>query len=244
MENKTGRITSFVCFDIETTGLNPLQDKMIEIGGLKVKEGKIIEQFIEFINPGIKLPAQIIKLTGIRDDMLTEADTEENVIRRFLEFTKDYIIMGHNIMFDYSFVKTAAKKLNLPFEKEGIDTLSISRKVLPNLKSKSLGNLCGHYGIINDHAHRAYDDAKATALLYVKLSNEYFDLYPQAFEAKLLNFKVKKQQSITKKQKIYLIDLLKYHKIDNVQEIDNLSQSEASRLIDRIIFNKGRMNET
>jgi len=235
------RVTTFICFDIETTGLSPVTDKIIEIGALKVKDGKIVESFKEFINPGMKLPGHIVRLTGITDEMVKEADTQEAVVRRFIDFTGEYIVMGHNISFDYSFIKTAAKLQQVPFEKFGIDTLELSRKLLPQLESKSLGNMCGHYHIINDNAHRAYDDAKATALLYVNLCNEFFEVKPEVFKPKPLWYKVKKIQSITNKQKNYLIDLIKYHKIEGIQAMDSLTQSEASKMIDKIILEKGRI---
>lgn len=235
------RITTFVCFDIETTGLSPETDKIIEIGALKVKEGKIVEGFNEFINPGLKLPGHIIRLTGITDEMVRYAGTEGMVVKRFLEFTGDNIIMGHNIGFDYSFIKTAAKRQQAGFEKMGIDTLEISRKLLPALESKSLGSMCGYYNIVNHNAHRAYDDARATALLYVSLCNEFFAEKPEAFVPKPLWYKVKKIRAITNKQKNYLIDLIKYHKIETIRSIDSLTQSEASRMIDKIILEKGRI---
>jgi len=237
------RITTFICFDIETTGLSPDRDRIIEIGALKVIDGKIRETFSEFINPQMKLPPKIISLTGIRDDMLASADMEEEVITRFHQFAgEDYILMGHNISFDYSFIKTASARQGKDFDRNGIDTLDLSRRLMPDLESKSLGSLCAHYGIINEHAHRAYDDAKATALLYVKLCNEFFDNEPVVFEPKPLSFKVKKSRLITGKQKNYLIDLIKYHKIDNIKSVETLTQSEASRIIDKIILEKGRIN--
>lgn len=239
-ENK--RITSFVCFDIETTGLSPEQDKIIEIGALKVKEGKVIEKFSEFINPGISLPENITNLTGITDDMLAGANTEAVVVKGFIEFAKDYILLGHNIMFDYSFTKVAAKRLGLSFEKSGLDTLTISRKLLKDLESKSLTNLCRYYGIENKRAHRAYEDARATALLYVSLCNEFYNRHPEVFLPGLLNYKAKKVSSITSKQKNYLLDLIKYHNIDYIQSLDELTQSEASKIIDKIILSKGRIN--
>ncbi len=234
-------ITSFVCFDIETTGLNPQTDKVIEIGAVKVKDKKIVEYFSELINPGIKLSPLIANLTGISDNMLKDADTEERVIQKFVDFTEDYVVIGHNILFDYSFIKTAAGGFHMGFEKKGIDTLELCRKLHGSLESRSLESMCRYYNINNEHAHRAYEDAKATVVLYVKLCNEFFQDNPKVFEPKQLIYKVKKVQFITKKQKNYLIDLLKYHNIDIVQPIDTLTQSEASKWIDEIIFNHGRM---
>lgn len=234
-------VTSFVCFDIETTGLNPQTDKVIEIGAVKVKDKKIVAYFSELINPGIKLSTLITNLTGINDDMLRDAGPEEMVIQKFVDFIEDYVLIGHNIIFDFSFIKTAAARIQVGFEKKGIDTLELCRKLHGNLESRSLESMCRYYNINNEHAHRAYEDAKATVNLYVKLCNEFFDNAPKVFEPKPLIYKVKKVQLITKKQKNYLIDLLKYHNIDIVQPIDTLTQSEASKWIDEIIFNHGRL---
>lgn len=234
-------ITSFVCFDIETTGLDPSIDKIIEIGGLKVKDKKIVGVFKEFINPGMLLPEKIIQITNITDDMLISARGEDEVVREFIDFVGDDIIIGHNIKFDYSFIKTAAKANGLSFEKMGIDTLDLCKRLHTELTSKSLGNMCKYYGIQNDNAHRAYDDAKATALLYVKLCNEFFEAFKDVFRPKEMVYKIKKSSLITSKQKNYLIDLLKYHNIDSIQSIDTLTQSEASKIIDGIILNQGRI---
>jgi DNA polymerase III subunit epsilon len=239
--NKT-RITTFVCFDIETTGLNPQKEKIIEIGAQKVVDGKIVGHFSELINPREPLSNVITNLTGISDSMLKDAETEETVINKFLEFASDFILIGHNIKFDYSFVKEAAKRQKLSFERFGIDTLEISRKMHRDLESRSLESLCRYYQINNNHAHRAYDDAKATTLLYVNLCNQFFLENPDVFMPKPLIYKAKKIQSITNKQKNYLIDLLKYHNIEYVQPIDTLTQSEASKWIDRIILENGRIN--
>lgn len=240
LENK--KITTFVCFDIETTGLSPDQDRIIEIGALKVVEGKIVDRFSEFINPGIQVPSNITKLTGITSHMVKDAKTEEEVVPRFIEFSEGYILLGHNIMFDYSFTKVAAKRLGLCFEKSGLDTLAISRKVLKGVESKSLTSLCNYYGIENRRAHRAYEDARATALLYVSLCNDFYQGHEDTFLPGLLNYKVKKVSPITKKQKIYLLDLIKYHNIEYMQSVDDLTRSEASKLIDKIILTRGGLN--
>lgn len=234
-------ITSFVCFDIETTGLDPTSDKIIEIGGLRVKDKKVVGVFKEFINPGMLLPEKIIQITNITDEMLLSAREEEEVIKEFIDFVGDDIIIGHNIKFDFSFIKIAAKEYGLSFEKMGIDTLDLSKRLHTELASKSLENMCKYYGIKNDNAHRAYDDAKATALLYVKLCNEFFEAFKNVFLPKEMVYKIKKSSLMTPKQKNYLIDLLKYHNIDSIQSIDTLTQSEASKIIDGIILKQGRI---
>lgn len=234
-------VTSFVCFDIETTGLDPEEDRIIEIGGIKVKDKKIIGQFKEFINPKMKLSPKIISITNITDDMLANADTEETVVKRFLKFVGDEVLIGHNVIFDYSFVKTALQRYDTPFERKGIDTLVLSKKLHGSIGSKSLESMCRLYSIKNEHAHRAYDDAKATALLYVHLCNEFFSVNGKDFIPRPLEYKIKKSQPITAKQKNYLRDLIKYHNIETIPDIETLSQSQASKIIDNIILTNGRM---
>ena len=165
------REDSFISVDIETTGLSPVKDKIIEIGALKVVEGKVIEEFDILIDPRVELPERIVELTGISQDMLTGRPTIEEVLPKFLEFAKDLPLLGHNIVFDYSFLKTAAAKQKLVFERKGIDTLQIARTLLSDLESKSLEALCQYYGIVNKKHHRAFEDAKATMMLYEKLSS-------------------------------------------------------------------------
>lgn len=241
-ENYKSPITTFVCFDVETTGLNPQKDKLIEIGAVKVVDKKIVSIFSKLINPQMKLPTLITNITNIKDDMLINADPQDKVLQEFLEFAENHVIIGHNIKFDYSFIKTAASQMNLGFEKAGIDTLELSRNLHGNLESRSLENMCKYYNINNEHAHRAFEDAKATAMLYVKLCNDFFDENPQMFVPKPLSYKVKKSNPITKKQKNYLIDLLKYHNIESERLLDALTQSEASKWIDQIILSHGRMS--
>lgn len=243
MEDEKEKLKTFVCFDIETTGLNPKDNKIIEIGALKVKDGKIVEVFSELIDPRMSLPEHIVELTGITDEMLVGAQEEDVVVPRFLDFLGTNLLLGHNVLFDYSFMKVAAKNLGYSFEKMGIDTLHLCKKLHPELKSRSLGSMCKYYNITNNNAHRAYDDAKATTLLYVQLMNQFYEDNPEVFRPTILQYKQKKTQSITEKQKKYLIHLLKYHKIESGVTIDSLTQREASQWIDKIILEKGRIIE-
>ena len=140
-------VKDYVVFDLETTGLSPDKDTIIEIGALKVIQGKVADRFSEFINPHQKLTQQISELTGITDDMLAGARNLQVVVGDFVDFCEDYVVVGHNLGFDYRFTKMAAEKYHLPFEHEGIDTLKIAKTVHKDLPSRSLGALCEHYGI-------------------------------------------------------------------------------------------------
>lgn len=126
------------------------------------------------------------------------------------------------------------------FEKKGIDTLKIARKVHKDLESKSLGALCEHYQIVNNAAHRAYYDALATAKIYHMLAHYFESAEPRLFEPEQLLYRPKKVQPITPKQKSYLDTLLLKHRINSPKKIEELTRSEASKMIDRIILQYGK----
>lgn len=138
-------LRSYIAFDLETTGLNPEQNEIIEIGALKVRDGKVQQRFMEFIRPVESISSSITELTGITNDMVKDAKCRQEVIPEFLEFCGDDILIGHNVIFDYSFIKINALAEGMCFERAGIDTLKIARKVHRDMDSKSLGNLCRHY---------------------------------------------------------------------------------------------------
>lgn len=232
-------MNSYVAFDLETTGLSVDADEIIEVGAVKVEDGKLVEEFACIVNIHKNLPPFIKDLTGINEEMLAEGYEKRPVVEEFLKFCDGYDVLGHNLMFDYKFMKTAASSLGYGFEKMGVDTLAIAKKALTSLEHKKLGNICTHYGYHNKHAHRAVHDAKATAYIYEKMRNEFSTEYEELFRPKPLNFKVKKQENMTISQKRYLLDLLKCHKIESNDSMMNLSKSEASKLIDSIILKYG-----
>lgn len=234
-------IKDYVAFDLETTGLNVETDYIIEIGALKVRDGKVCERFMEFVKPQVPISPMITNITGITNEMVTGARNTRDIIRDFVEFCGDFVLVGHNIMFDYKFTKKYASEYGFTFEKSGIDTLKIARKVLCNLDSKSLGTLCEHYGIINQAAHRAYHDALATAKIYHYLAHDFEDKEPKLFAPEALQFKPKKVQPYTLRQVEYLRTLCAYHNIRIQEHPENMTRSEMSRLIDNIITTHGKM---
>ena len=234
-------IKDYVAFDLETTGLSCDTDEIIEIGALKVKDGKVCDRFMTLIHPKKAIRPEITAITGITNEMTKAAPEAVEVIPKFLEFCGDEVLLGHNIMFDYKFTKTFAGRFGLTFEKCGIDTLKIARKVLPDLPSKSLGALCEYYQVVNAAAHRAYHDALATAKIYQMMAHYFEQSNPKLIEPQPLTFKVKKSQPATMKQKSYLTSLMAYHRIKMDVDVSNLSKSEMSKVIDRIILQYGRM---
>ena len=153
----------YVVLDIETTGTHPIRNEIIEIGAVYVENGQVIKKFNELICPRESISEYITGITGIDDTMVADAPPIEEVMPRFIDFCEDVPLIGHNIiLFDYRMLKAKAVALGFEFEKKGLDTLNISRKVLGNLPSRRLGALCEYYQINLEHAHRAYDDAFAT----------------------------------------------------------------------------------
>lgn len=230
----------FVVLDLETTGLTPKTDRILEIGAIKVVDGEIKERYATFINPQRKIPARITELTGITQEMVADAPYREEAVRNLVEFCEDLPLLGHNIRFDYSFVKYEAVNLGLQFEKEALDTLAVARMALPELESRSLEFLCGYFGIRREHAHRAMDDALETLELYRILKQKFAGEHPEWFRTQRLICKVKKEGPITRAQIGFLKDLMEYHHLTPEVEITSLTKNEASRMIDTILSTYGR----
>lgn len=234
-------IKDYVAFDLETTGLDVLNEEIIEIGALKVRDGKVIERFIEFIKPTKPISTFITNITGITNEMVENVRDTEAIIRDFVSFCAEDVLVGHNILFDYKFMKKYTMDYGLSFDKRGIDTLHIARKTHKQLESKRLETLCDYYHIENKAAHRAYHDALATAKLYHHLSHDFEKKYPTLFDPEILQYRPKKVQPCTKKQMEYLEVLCEYHNLTIPQDIKEYTRSKASQLIDHIIATHGKM---
>ena len=157
----------FCVFDIETTGLSFLTDKIIEIGAVILKNGEVTEHFDEFVNPGMDIPENISKLTGIKNDMVKDAASIETVLPKFLEFAKDRILVAHNASFDTGFMRRACADIGISFNYTYLDTLALSKYVNSDLKKHKLDILAEHYGLGNFNHHRACDDAEMLANILV-----------------------------------------------------------------------------
>ena len=231
-------LTSYICIDLETTGLNPKRDKIIEIGAVKVVDGVEAGVFSSFVNPGRKLEDRIVALTGIQDKDLYDAPVINDVFCELMLFMEEYPLVGHSVLSDFSFLKKAAVDLKLQFERQAVDTLKIARKYLPNLESRSLESLCDHYQIPH-RPHRALEDAKATVLLYQKLLERYYQEEESVFQPQSLHFKVKRDQPASARQKEKLYRMQEILAITLEADIELLSRSEASRLTDNLLATYG-----
>jgi len=229
-------INSYICVDIETTGLNAKEERIIEIGAVKVVDGEIVDRFHSFLQPGKPIGAHIEALTGITDKVLEGAPIASVVMPKFYAFCGDLPLLGHNLMFDYSFLKKGMVNEKIAFEKEGIDTLRIARKYLTELESRKLEFLCRYFGIKHT-AHRALGDAEATHALYQKLCVLFAEKDEiegaNVFLPKPLLYNVKKEQAITISQKEQIKRYCQKLGIVLNRDLDLMTRAEASRFLQK-----------
>lgn len=233
---------NLIAVDVETTGLSAGVDEIIEIGAVKIENGVLKERYRSFLKPLHALPTRITELTGITGEMLRNARTAEEVLPEFLAFAGMFPLLGHNLPFDYSFLKAACEKQKLSFERKGIDTLRLARILQPSLEKKTLTAMAEFYGVNPGQAHRAEDDAVSCAEIYLKML-ETFGKDPQKqelFLPQILTARIKKSEPATIRQKKYLLDLLKYHRIEEVS-MEAMTKSDISRIIDHL--KSGRTEE-
>ena len=159
----------FIVFDTETTGLSASQERMTEIGAVRVRNGEIVEEFNTFVNPGKPIPPKITELTGITDEMVRDAPSEEEAVRAFLEFAGEHILIAHNAPFDMSFLSSALHRAGMERRFTYLDTVPPCRNLLPQLKKVKLDLVAEHLGLGDFNHHRASDDARMLAMILLKL---------------------------------------------------------------------------
>lgn len=196
----------FTVFDIETTGLSNINDEIIEIGAVKIKEGKIIDTFETFVNPKIPISSFITKLTGIDESMVKDAPSIEEILPKFLEFASNSVLVAHNANFDVSFIKSKAKKFNLNVNNAVLDTLELSRHLYKDLKNYKLDTLADHLQVKLEHHHRAVDDAMATAEIFIKTIDRLKELGVE--KVKDINAILKESEVDIRKLPVYHVTIL------------------------------------
>ena len=159
-----------VVFDIETTGFSPIMSKIIEIGAVKVENGKITDRFSAFVNPKVPIPYKIEKLTGITDNMVINEPDISMILPEFMKFCEGCYLVAHNADFDTSFIRKNCKDLGLDFNFSYTDTVALSRYLLPELKNYKLDTVAKRLGVSLENHHRAVDDAECTAHIYLDLA--------------------------------------------------------------------------
>ena len=224
-------ISDYIAIDLETTGIRLSKDKIIEVGLLKVKDSHIIDTFSCVINPDMQVDDKILELTKISKNELENAKRIHEVINHIVDFCEEYVLLGHNTIFDYSFVKKEANRAGLEFEKRGIDTYKLCKRVLPENVRKNLTEACNYFGIERKNSHRAFSDAYYTHVLFQEIIKNFKTL---EISSEAMKVKIKKFVSIRKRTKEDLQKLLNCHRIGCKVNIDLLSESEAKRMMDKI----------
>lgn len=228
-------IDTFIALDLETTGLSPVDDRIIEIGAVKIVDGVIVDTFNELVNPNKEISQVITNITGITNKDVENAKSFDEICGNLIEFLSDYPILGHNIIMDYSMLKESFYRCGIKYNTKGIDTLLIARKLLPHLEKRNLTYLTEYFNIEVSEHHRAYSDALASYELYKILSNMVIDGDTAILEPKDLVYKIKKVSKITVKQLAFLNELITRKNVVIDKELESLTKSEASRLIDQIL---------
>ena len=224
-------ISDYIAIDLETTGIRLSKDKIIEVGLLKVKDSHIIDTFSCVINPDMQVDDKILGLTKISKNELENAKRIHEVINHIVDFCEEYVLLGHNTIFDYSFIKKEANRAGLEFEKRGIDTYKLCKKVLPENVRKNLTDACNYFGIERKNSHRAFSDAYYTHVLFQEIIKNFKTL---EIGSEAMKVKIKKFVPIRKRTKEDLQKLLNCHRIGCKVNIDLLSESEAKRMMDKI----------
>ncbi len=167
---------TYVVFDLETTGFSPIKDKIIEIGAVKVENGVIRDHYSTFVNPGVPIPFQITQLTSITDQMVMGSPDIETVLPEFLEFVGDAVLVAHNASFDVGFIEQNCRYQDIEPDFTSVDTVALARFLLPTLSKFKLNVVAKALNISQEHHHRAVDDARVTAEIFVKFIQMLHDM--------------------------------------------------------------------
>ena len=197
-ENEKGQDLegTYVVFDIETTGFSAVTDRIIEIGAVKVEDGKITDKFSTFVNPKRPIPFRITELTSITDEMVIDSPDIETILPQFIEFIGDAVLVAHNASFDVGFIEQNCKRQKIEADFTYVDTVALARVLLPALNRFKLDTVAKALNISLENHHRAVDDAGCTAEIFVKFVqmlkerelttlakvNEFGDLNPDSIK--------------------------------------------------------------
>ena len=163
------KIGDYVVLDIETTGLSRHRHSITEIAAVRLRRGKVVEEFQTLVNPECRIPRFITRLTGIDNEMVKDAPTINKVMPKFLKFLGDGVVVAHSATFDYGFLHVNAyEHTGKGLSNEKLCTRKLANRMLPDLGSKRLGNVCEHLGVVNEQAHRAMGDVRATTKVFVQ----------------------------------------------------------------------------
>ena len=168
-------VPDYVLYDLETTGISCIYDEVIEISAVKVRNGKIVDEFSALVNPGRHIPAQASMVNNITDDMVARAPAFDEVLPRFLAFIGDDVLVGHNIhSFDMKFIyRDCEKYFHQTLTNDYVDTLKFAKMVFPEWRHRRLGDLAQYYGISTAGAHRALADCRMNQQVFELMAKEW-----------------------------------------------------------------------
>ena len=162
-------LEDYVVIDLEMTGLNAKTDAILEVGAVRVRDGRQTETYGAILKCGRELSERVVELTGITPEMAADGREPEEAMQEFFTFLGDDVLVGQNVIFDYSFLKQWSVNHGQTFERNAVDTLKLARRFLPAEQKKDLESLCTYFGIGRERAHRALDDAMATGIVLERL---------------------------------------------------------------------------
>ncbi|WP_316131581.1 exonuclease domain-containing protein, partial [Anaerococcus vaginalis] len=232
----------FIVFDLETTGLSKYIDKITEIGAVKIENGEIVEVFNELVNPEKMIPQKVVELTGITNEMVMDKPKIDEVLPKFLEFSKDSYFVGQNTDFDIGFITEACQKLSYKFEPVYLDTLPMARAVFPYMGRFSLDKLAKKLGVGPFNHHRASDDAMTTAKIFIKLFEKIKDKNKDLSLEKINSIKTK--WPIARHENFSSIIFAKnYHGLKNLYKIISESRMKYFNLEAKTPFDLVKENK-
>lgn len=230
----------YTVIDLEMTGLNPKLDKVIEIGAVRVRGHKEAARYATLVNPKRSIPERVVELTGIMNEEAAAGLDEDEAMQALIAFLGDDVIVGHNVSFDYSFMKQWAVNKRIPLSLRACDTLRIARAILPGEQSKKLEDLCVYYRIERERAHRALDDAVETHRILECMMQQILPEKAELLVPRELTYKAKRQTPATAHQIERLREYRAQHDIHDEISWEMLTRSEASRLQDKYFATYGR----
>lgn len=237
--NKNKKYDKYVVFDIETTGLSPTKDMITEIGAIKIENGVVVDEYSQLINPGRPIPERIVDITGITDDMVKDKPSIEKILPDFKEFIEGSVLVAHNASFDTGFLREQFSRIGEILDNPILDTLEMTRSLFPHLKSHKLNLVAKHLNVSLINHHRAVDDAKATAEIFLKcmkLLNEN-----KIYDFEQVNNLITKKD-ITKEESYHVIILVKnYQGLKNLYKL--ISKSHINYFYRRPRIPKSLLNE-
>lgn len=229
----TLELNDYVVVDLEMTGLRMKEDKIIEIGAVKVRNHQVVDTYGTLVNSGRTISEKTTSITGISQEMVETGMQEDEAIEGLLDFIGELPIVGHNVIFDYSFLAQWAVNHKKEIPMCGVDTLKLARRLLPGPQSKKLEDLCTYFQIQRERGHRALDDAIETQKLYEIFLEMMKQQKLEPEPPKPLLVKVKKQTKATAHQLQRLEEFRKLYGITEPLELEALTRSQASRLMDQ-----------